>query len=130
MKLAVFGEHVGLLHSLGVTLEQLAIPMERFTSPPEDSLPLLQHYFWALVTGTMRRGWCLVLYVVALSHLNTLVFSQDAGSQVLRSHLLPFSLPQKDAELGIGTYDHLPRFWQCRLESVLGTQEVSDSKGE
>uniref|UniRef100_A0A673Z478 RNA polymerase II associated protein 1 n=1 Tax=Salmo trutta TaxID=8032 RepID=A0A673Z478_SALTR len=136
MRLTLFGEHVGLLRSLGVTLEQLAIPMERFTSPPEDSLPLLRLYFRALVTGTLRLCWCPVLYVVALSHLNTFIFSQDAASQVqstsqvLRSHLLLFRLPQKDAELGFNTYDQLPPIRQRRLESVLGTQGMSDSKGE
>uniref|UniRef100_A0A8C8CET4 RNA polymerase II associated protein 1 n=1 Tax=Oncorhynchus tshawytscha TaxID=74940 RepID=A0A8C8CET4_ONCTS len=131
MRLTLFGEHVGLLRSLGVTLEQLAIPMERFTSPPEDSLPLLRLYFRALVTGTLRLCWCPVLYVVALSHLNTFIFSQDATSQqVLRSHLLLFRLPQKDAELGFNTYDQLPPIRQRRLESVLGTQGTSDSKGE
>uniref|UniRef100_A0A8C7SXU9 RNA polymerase II associated protein 1 n=1 Tax=Oncorhynchus mykiss TaxID=8022 RepID=A0A8C7SXU9_ONCMY len=149
MRLTLFGEHVGLLRSLGVTLEQLAVPMERFTSPPEDSLPLLRLYFRALVTGTLRLCWCPVLYVVALSHLNTFIFSQDAASQqvetarrsllrkthyltdeVLRSHLLLFRLPQKDAELGFNTYDQLPPIRQRRLESVLGTQGTSDSKGE
>uniref|UniRef100_A0A8C7KZJ3 RNA polymerase II associated protein 1 n=1 Tax=Oncorhynchus kisutch TaxID=8019 RepID=A0A8C7KZJ3_ONCKI len=149
MRLTLFGEHVGLLRSLGVTLEQLAIPMERFTSPPEDSLPLLRLYFRALVTGTLRLCWCPVLYVVALSHLNTFIFSQCAASQqvetarrsllrkthyltdeVLRSHLLLFRLPQKDAELGFNTYDQLPSIRQRRLESVLGTQGTSDSKGE
>ncbi|CAB1335008.1 unnamed protein product [Coregonus sp. 'balchen'] len=149
MRLTLFGEHVGLLRSLGVTLEQLAIPMERFTSPPEDSLPLLRLYFRALVTGTLRQCWCPVLYVVALSHLNTFIFSQDAASQqveaarrsllrkthyltdeVLRSHLLLFRLPQKDSELGFNTYGQLPPIRQRRLESVLGTQEVSDSKRE
>uniref|UniRef100_A0A8C7KXQ3 RNA polymerase II associated protein 1 n=1 Tax=Oncorhynchus kisutch TaxID=8019 RepID=A0A8C7KXQ3_ONCKI len=150
MRLTLFGEHVGLLRSLGVTLEQLAIPMERFTSPPEDSLPLLRLYFRALVTGTLRLCWCPVLYVVALSHLNTFIFSQCAGvdqqvetarrsllrkthyltDEVLRSHLLLFRLPQKDAELGFNTYDQLPSIRQRRLESVLGTQGTSDSKGE
>uniref|UniRef100_A0A3P8XC93 RNA polymerase II associated protein 1 n=1 Tax=Esox lucius TaxID=8010 RepID=A0A3P8XC93_ESOLU len=82
MRLKLFGEHAGLLRSLGVTLEQLAIPIERFTSPPEDSLPLLRLYFRTLVTGALRQCWCPVLYVVALSHLNTFIFSQDAGPQV------------------------------------------------
>uniref|UniRef100_A0A7N6AYU6 RNA polymerase II associated protein 1 n=1 Tax=Anabas testudineus TaxID=64144 RepID=A0A7N6AYU6_ANATE len=79
MRLAVFGEHVGMLRSLGVTLEQLGIPMERFTSPPEDSLPLLRLYFRSLVTGTLKHCWCPVLYVVALSHINSFIFSQDLG---------------------------------------------------
>uniref|UniRef100_A0AAX7TIJ2 RNA polymerase II associated protein 1 n=1 Tax=Astatotilapia calliptera TaxID=8154 RepID=A0AAX7TIJ2_ASTCA len=81
MRLAVFGEHVGMLRSLGVTLEQLSIPIERFTSPPEDSLPLLRLYFRSLVTGTLKRSWCPVLYVAALSHVNSFIFSQDAAAQ-------------------------------------------------
>uniref|UniRef100_A0A3P8QGK0 RNA polymerase II associated protein 1 n=1 Tax=Astatotilapia calliptera TaxID=8154 RepID=A0A3P8QGK0_ASTCA len=86
MRLAVFGEHVGMLRSLGVTLEQLSIPIERFTSPPEDSLPLLRLYFRSLVTGTLKRSWCPVLYVAALSHVNSFIFSQDAAAQV-QQHL-------------------------------------------
>uniref|UniRef100_A0A669F804 RNA polymerase II associated protein 1 n=1 Tax=Oreochromis niloticus TaxID=8128 RepID=A0A669F804_ORENI len=81
MRLAVFGEHVGMLRSLGVTLEQLSIPIERFTSPPEDSLPLLRLYFRSLITGTLKRCWCPVLYVAALSHVNSFIFSQDAAAQ-------------------------------------------------
>lgn len=108
MRLAVFGEHVAILRSLGVTLEQvimvlhvfafhcvnlfyntiyvihlkLSIPIECFTSPPEDSLPLLRLYFRSLVTGTLRSSWCPVMYVVALSHVNSFIFSQDAAAQV------------------------------------------------
>uniref|UniRef100_A0AAR2KMU7 RNA polymerase II associated protein 1 n=1 Tax=Pygocentrus nattereri TaxID=42514 RepID=A0AAR2KMU7_PYGNA len=82
MRLAVFGEHVGILRSLGVSLEQLAIPLENFTSPTEDSLPLLRLYFRALVTGALRRSWCPVLYVVAVAHLSAFMFSQDEASQV------------------------------------------------
>uniref|UniRef100_A0AAR2L2G4 RNA polymerase II-associated protein 1 C-terminal domain-containing protein n=1 Tax=Pygocentrus nattereri TaxID=42514 RepID=A0AAR2L2G4_PYGNA len=81
MRLAVFGEHVGILRSLGVSLEQLAIPLENFTSPTEDSLPLLRLYFRALVTGALRRSWCPVLYVVAVAHLSAFMFSQDEASQ-------------------------------------------------
>ncbi|KAJ7988949.1 hypothetical protein DPEC_G00314490 [Dallia pectoralis] len=144
MRLGLFGEHAGLLRSLGVTLEELAIPIERFTSPPEDSLPLLRLYFRALVTGTLRRCWCPVLYVVALSHLNTFIFSQDAATQqveaarrsllrktyyltdeVLRHHMLLFRLPQKDSELGFDTFDQLPLIRQRRLDSVLLAREIT-----
>lgn len=61
---------------------KLSIPIERFTSPPEDSLPLLHLYFRSLVTGTLKLRWCPVLYVVALSHVNSFIFSQDAAAQV------------------------------------------------
>ncbi|XP_029900757.1 RNA polymerase II-associated protein 1 isoform X2 [Myripristis murdjan] len=149
LRLAVFGEHVGMLRSLGVTLEQLPVPLERFTSPPEDSLPLLRLYFRSLVTGTLKRCWCPVLYVVALSHLNTFIFSQDAAAQeveaarrsmlrkihyltdeVLRSHLLLFRLPQQRSELGFDTYEQLPPIRAKRLESVLGARDSSDGKGD
>lgn len=145
MRLEVFGEHMGLLRSLGVTLEQLSVPVERFTSPPEDSLPLLHLYFRALVTGTLRRSWCPVLYVVVLSHINSFIFSQDAAAQqvesarrsmlrkthyltdeVLRGHLLLFQLPKQHSELGFSTYDQLPPVRARRLEAVLGPLENSE----
>ena len=61
---------------------KLSIPIEKFTSPTEDSLPLLRLYFRALVTGTLKLSWCPILYVVALSHVNSFIFSQDAAAQV------------------------------------------------
>lgn len=146
MRLAVFGEHVGMLRSLGVTLEQLSIPIERFTSPPEDSLPLLRLYFRSLVTGTLKLSWCPVLYVVALSHINSFVFSQDAAVQeverarlsmlrkiyyltdeVLRNHLLLFRLPRQHLQLGFEMYEQLPPIRAKRLEAVLG---LHDDKGD
>ncbi|XP_045917703.1 RNA polymerase II-associated protein 1 isoform X2 [Micropterus dolomieu] len=149
MKLAVFGEHVGMLRSLGVTLEQLSIPIERFTSPPEDSLPLLRLYFRSLVTGTLKPRWCPILYVVALSHVNSFIFSQDAAAQeveaarhsmlrkiyyltdeVLRSHLLHFRLPRQHSEFGFDMYDQLPPIRAKRLESVLRLQDSGDDKGD
>lgn len=149
MRLAVFGEHVGMLRSLGVTLEQLSIPIERFTSPPEDSLPLLRLYFRSLVTGTLRPRWCPVLYVVALSHVNSFIFSQDAAAQeveaarhgmlrkiyyltdeVLKKHLLLFRLPQPHSDVGFDMYDQLPPIRAKRLESIVGLQDSSDDKGD
>ncbi|KAM3594246.1 uncharacterized protein V6R79_004737 [Siganus canaliculatus] len=149
MRLAMFGEHVGILRSLGVTMEQLSIPVERFTSPPEDSLPLLRLYFRSLVTGSLRPHWCPILYVVALSHVNSFIFSQDAAAQeveaarhsmlrkiyyltdeVLRSHLLLFRLPRPNSEFGFDTYDKLPPIREKRLESVLNLQDSSDDKGD
>ncbi|KAG7271478.1 hypothetical protein CRUP_018512 [Coryphaenoides rupestris] len=140
MRLAVFGEHVGALRSLGVTLDQLSIPLERFTSPPETSLPLLQLYFRCLVTGALRQRWCPVLYVVALAHLNTFIFSQGPAEQevkaarrsmlrkiyyltdkVLKDHLLLFrgASQQRPSEPGFDTYEQLPPIRAKLLESVL-----------
>ncbi|XP_043999307.1 RNA polymerase II-associated protein 1 [Gambusia affinis] len=144
LRLAVFGEHVGMLRSLGVTLDQLSVPIERFTSPPEDSLPLLRLYFRALVTGTLKLSWCPVLYVVALSHINSFVFSQDAAVQeveatrlnmlrkiyyltdeVLKNHLLLFRLTQNHLQIGFDMYEQLPAIRAKRLETVLGLQDDS-----
>ncbi|XP_068582491.1 RNA polymerase II-associated protein 1 [Cebidichthys violaceus] len=150
MRLAVFGEHVGMLRSLGVTVEQLSIPIERFTSPPEDSLPLLYLYFRSLVTGTLKPRWCPVLYAVTLSHVNAFIFSQDAAAQeveaarhsmlrkiyyltdeVLRNHLLLFRLPQQRSELGFDLYEQLPPIRAKRLERILRRQDGSgDDKGD
>lgn len=141
MRLAVFGEHVGMFRSLGVSLQQLPIPLEKFTSPMEDSLPLLRLYFRALVTGVLKRNWCPVLYVVAVAHLNAFIFSQDAVAEevevarrsllrktyyltdeVLKNHLLLFQLPQQNSELGFSTYEQLPPIRARRLESIVGTE--------
>ncbi|XP_037833721.1 RNA polymerase II-associated protein 1 isoform X2 [Kryptolebias marmoratus] len=149
MRLAVFGEHVGMLRSLGVTLEQLSIPVEQFTLPPEDSLPLLRLYFRSLVTGTLKASWCPILYTAALSHVNSFVFSQDAAAQeveaarqsmlrkiyyltdeVLRKRLLFFRLPQRHLQLGFDTYEQLPPVRAKRLERVLGLQDCGDDKGD
>ncbi|XP_068615577.1 RNA polymerase II-associated protein 1-like [Brachionichthys hirsutus] len=149
MRLAVFGEHVGMLRSLGVTLEQLSVPIERFTSPPEDSLPLLRLYFRSLVTGTLRLRWCPVLYAVALSHVNSFIFSEDAAAQeveaarhsmlrkiyyltdeVLRNHLLLFRLPQQHSEFGFDVYDQLPPIRAKRLESILRQRDSGGDKAD
>ncbi|XP_077587918.1 RNA polymerase II-associated protein 1 isoform X2 [Stigmatopora nigra] len=139
MRLAVFGEHVGILRSLGVTQEQLAIPMERFTSPPEDSLPLVHLYFRSLVTGSAKPSWCPILYVVALAHVNAFVFPQDSAAQeheaarhsmlrkiyymkdeVLKKHLLLFRLPKQGSQFGFDMYSQLPPARAKHLESVVG----------
>ncbi|XP_019742793.1 RNA polymerase II-associated protein 1 isoform X2 [Hippocampus comes] len=149
LRLAVFGEHVGILRSLGVTLEQLAIPVERFTSPPEDSLPLVRLYFRSLVTGSLKPSWCPFLYVVALAHVNTFVFSQDAAAQeleaarhsmlriiyhmseeVLKKHLLLFRMPKQDSQLGFDMYDQLPPGRAKHLESVVGLQNSGGCQAE
>ncbi|XP_018583220.2 RNA polymerase II-associated protein 1 isoform X1 [Scleropages formosus] len=147
LRLALFGEHVGLLRSLGLPLQQLPVPLEQFTYPPEDSLTLLRLYFQVLVTGALRCAWCPVLYVVALAHLNAFIFSQDVVSQevdaarrsmlrktyyltdeVLKDHLLLFKVPHLQKELGFDAYEHLPPIRARRLESVVGMEEGESLK--
>ncbi|XP_063040507.1 RNA polymerase II-associated protein 1 [Engraulis encrasicolus] len=146
MRLAVFGEHVGLLRSLGVPLQKLPAPLESYTCPPEDSVPLLRLYFRALVTGTLRRAWCPTLYAVAVAHVNTFIFSQEPQPQeveatrrgllrktyyltdeVLRGHLLLYRLPAQQSELGFHTYPQLPPLRARWLEKELNLQEGAAS---
>uniref|UniRef100_A0A8C5UEU0 RNA polymerase II associated protein 1 n=1 Tax=Malurus cyaneus samueli TaxID=2593467 RepID=A0A8C5UEU0_9PASS len=82
LRLAVFGEHTNILRALGVPLQQFPVPLERYTSPPEDNLNLLRLYFRTLVTGALRHTWCPVLYVVAVAHVNSFIFSQESTTQV------------------------------------------------
>lgn len=147
LRLAVFGEHLGMLRSLRVSLEQLSIPLDRFTSPPEDSLALLRLYFRCLLTGALRQAWCPVLYVVALCHLNAFIFSQNAAAQeveaartsmlrkiyyltdeVLKKHLLLFRLPQQHLECGFELYEDLPPIRAKHLKRVLGSQQGNEDK--
>ncbi|CAL8286949.1 unnamed protein product [Lota lota] len=142
MRLAVFGEHVGVLRSLGVTLDQLRLPLERFTSPPETSLPLLHLYFRCLVTGALLQPRCPLLYAVALAHLNAFLFAEGPAQQeveaarrsmlrkiyyltdkVLKDHLLLFRGPQQNSELGFNTYQQLPPSRARCLERALGTRD-------
>ncbi|XP_064421161.1 RNA polymerase II-associated protein 1 [Latimeria chalumnae] len=143
-RLAVFGEHVSLLRALGVPLKQFIIPLERYTSPPEDSLELLRYYFKSLVTGTLRQSWCPILYTVALSHVNSFIFSQGnveaavdtarrnmlkktylLTDEVLRKHLLFFKLPNVESQYGFEMYEELPPLRQKWLQAVCGEMKTS-----
>ncbi|CAM4578767.1 RNA polymerase II-associated protein 1 isoform X1 [Caretta caretta] len=127
LRLAVFGEHVSTLRALGVPLKQFPVPLERYTSPPEDNLNLLRQYFRTLVTGVLRHTWCPVLYAVAVAHVNSFIFSQDSTTQeadtarksmlrktwllvdeVLKKHLLYYKVPNPESPMGIDLYEQLP----------------------
>ncbi|XP_018415570.1 PREDICTED: RNA polymerase II-associated protein 1 [Nanorana parkeri] len=140
LKQAMFGEHVNSLRSLCVPLKEFPIPLALYTSPPEDNLNLLRLYFRTLVMGALRQTWCPVLYVVALAHVNSFIFSQhhvaeevDAArksmlrktnllvDEGLRKHLLYFKQPSSDSPLGFEMYNELPPFRQKYL--TLGTEK-------
>ncbi|XP_053139977.1 RNA polymerase II-associated protein 1 isoform X2 [Hemicordylus capensis] len=127
LRMAVFGEHVSTLRALGVPLQQFPVPLEQYLSPPEDNLNLLRQYFKALVTGALRQNWCPVLYVVAVAHVNSFIFSQDSTTQevdvarknmlqktwlladeLLRRHLLFYKLSNKNNPVGFDLYEQLP----------------------
>ncbi|XP_003214628.2 RNA polymerase II-associated protein 1 isoform X1 [Anolis carolinensis] len=127
LRMAVFGEHVGTLRALGVPLQQFPLPLEKYLSPPEDNLSLLRQYFQTLVTGILQQKRCPVLYVVAVGHINSFIFSQDSTTQevdavrknmlqktwlladeVLKRHLLYYKLPNKDRPVGFDLYEELP----------------------
>ncbi|XP_028622818.1 RNA polymerase II-associated protein 1 isoform X2 [Grammomys surdaster] len=138
LRLALFGEHVGVLRALGLPLTQLPVPLECYTEPAEDSLPLLQLYFRALVTGTLRARWCPILYTVAVAHVNSFIFCQDPKSsdevkaarrsmlqrawlladEGLRQHLLHYKLPNSSLPEGFELYSQLPRLRQQYLQTL------------
>ncbi|NXG44940.1 RPAP1 protein, partial [Psilopogon haemacephalus] len=126
LRLSLFGEHTSILQALGVPLQQFPVPLERYTSPPEDNLNLLRLYFRTLVTGALRHTWCPVLYVVAVAHVNSFIFSQDNTTQMdaarksmlrktwllvdesLKKHLLHYRLLNAESPLGFDLYEQLP----------------------
>nr|XP_021389144.1 RNA polymerase II-associated protein 1 isoform X2 [Lonchura striata domestica] len=127
LRLSVFGEHTNILRALGVPLQQFPVPLERYTSPPEDNLNLLRLYFRTLVTGALRHTWCPVLYVVAVAHVNSFIFSQESTTQEtdaarksmlrktwllvdenLKKHLLYYRLVNAESPLGFDLYEQLP----------------------
>ncbi|NXX77856.1 RPAP1 protein, partial [Urocolius indicus] len=126
LRLSVFGEHTSVLQALGVPLQQFPVPLERYTSPPEQNLNLLRLYFRTLVTGALRHTCCPVLYVVAVAHLNSFIFSQDSTTQAdaarksmlrktwllvdetLKKHLLYYRLLNAQSPLGFDLYEQLP----------------------
>ncbi|NWS69898.1 RPAP1 protein, partial [Crotophaga sulcirostris] len=126
LRLSLFGEHTSILRALGVPLHQFPVPLERYTSPPEDNLNLLRLYFQTLVTGALRHTWCPVLYVVAVAHVNSFIFSQDSTTQIdaarksmlrktwllvdetLKKHLLYYRLLNAESPLGFDLYEQLP----------------------
>ncbi|CAN0090459.1 unnamed protein product [Bubo scandiacus] len=127
LRLSVFGEHTSILRALGVPLQQFPVPLERYTSPAEDNLNLLRLYFRTLVTGALRHTWCPVLYVVAVAHVNSFIFSQDSRTQetdaarksmlrktwllvdeTLKKHLLYYRLLNAESPLGFDLYEQLP----------------------
>lgn len=138
LRLALFGEHVGVLRALGLPLTQLPVPLECYTEPAEDSLPLLQLYFRALVTGSLRARWCPILYTVAVAHVNSFIFCQDPKSsdevktarrsmlqrtwlltdEGLRQHLLHYKLPNSSLPEGFELYSQLPRLRQQCLQTL------------
>ncbi|KAK9409721.1 RNA polymerase II-associated protein 1 [Crotalus adamanteus] len=137
LKMAVFGEHVNTLRALGVPLQQFPLPLERYLSPPEDNLNLLNQYFHVLVTGALQQQWCPVLYVVAVAHVNTFIFSQENVPQEidvarrnmlqktwllknegLKKHLLYYKRANKENSLGFDLYEDLPAIRLKYLQAV------------
>ncbi|XP_051647315.1 RNA polymerase II-associated protein 1 isoform X1 [Manacus candei] len=127
LRLSVFGEHTNILRALGVPLQQFPVPLKRYTSPPEDNLNLLRLYFRTLVTGALRHAWCPVLYVVAVAHVNSFIFSQESATQEtdaarksmlrktwllvdenLKKHLLYYRLLNAENPMGFDLYEQLP----------------------
>ncbi|XP_073494912.1 RNA polymerase II-associated protein 1 [Phyllobates terribilis] len=142
LRQALFGEHVSSLRSLSVPLKEFPVSLTLFTSPPEDNLNLLRLYFRTLVTGALRQTWCPVLYVVAVSHVNSFIFSQDPVAenvdalrknmlkktyllvdQGLKKHLLYYRQPSSNSPVGFDLYDTLPPLREKYLKTVTEPQQ-------
>ncbi|XP_056401558.1 RNA polymerase II-associated protein 1 [Hyla sarda] len=141
LRLALFGEHVSSLRSLCVPLKEFPIPLSFYTSPPEDNVHLLRLYFRTLVTGALRQTWCPVLYVVAVSHLNSFIFSQEHVAEEvdaerksmlrkthlmvdvgLKKHLLYYKHLSSTSPVGFELYDALPPLREKYLKTVTERQ--------
>ncbi|XP_068017518.1 RNA polymerase II-associated protein 1 [Melanerpes formicivorus] len=146
LRLALFGEHTSILQALGVPLQQFPVPLERYTSPPEDNLNLLRLYFRTLVTGALRHTWCPVLYVVAVAHVNSFIFSQDSTTkemdaarksmlrktwllvdESLKNHLLHYRLLNAESPLGFDLYEQLPPIRLKYLQMVTQKENQESS---
>ncbi|XP_069807066.1 RNA polymerase II-associated protein 1 [Dendropsophus ebraccatus] len=142
LRQAIFGEHVSSLRSLSVPLKEFPVSLTLYTSPPEDNLNLLRLYFRTLVTGSLRQTWCPVLYVVAVSHVNSFIFSQDRVTEEvdaarrsmlrktyllvdegLKKHLLYYKQPSSDSPMGFELYDALPPLREKYLRTVTERQQ-------
>uniref|UniRef100_A0A8C5MJR7 RNA polymerase II associated protein 1 n=1 Tax=Leptobrachium leishanense TaxID=445787 RepID=A0A8C5MJR7_9ANUR len=137
LKKVVFGEHVSSLRSLSVSLKEFPTPLVLYTSPPEKDLDLLRLYFRTLLTGALQQTRCPVLYVVAVAHVNSFIFSQDHVTQEvdvarrsmlrkthllvnegLRNHLLLYKQPNSTCPVGFDLYEQLPPIRQKYLKAV------------
>ncbi|KAJ7344818.1 hypothetical protein JRQ81_000768 [Phrynocephalus forsythii] len=146
LRMALFGEHVSTLRALGVPIQQFPLPLERYVSPAEDNLNLLQQYFQTLVTGALRQNRCPVLYVVAVAHVNSFIFSQDStteeadtarknmlkktwflADEALKRHLLYYKWPNKDSPLGFELYKELPAIRLKYLHAVTKKEHRGDT---
>ncbi|XP_041255053.1 RNA polymerase II-associated protein 1 isoform X3 [Onychostruthus taczanowskii] len=145
LRLSVFGEHTNILRALGVPLQQFPVPLERYTSPPEDNLNLLRLYFRTLVTGVLRHTWCPVLYVVAVAHVNSFIFSQESTTQEtdaarksmlrktwllvdenLKKHLLYYRLVNAESPLGFDLYEQLPPM-RLKYLQIVTQKEITEN---
>ncbi|XP_072027596.1 RNA polymerase II-associated protein 1-like [Amphiura filiformis] len=77
LRKAVWFDRVGVLRSLGLPLRECAIPLSNFLEPKETNPELVEIYLGCVASGSVRPSWSPIMYLVALSHLNKFLFSQD-----------------------------------------------------
>ncbi|XP_075701016.1 RNA polymerase II-associated protein 1 [Rhinoderma darwinii] len=144
LRQALFGEHVSSLRSLSVPLKEFPIHLTLYTFPPEDNVNLLRLYFRTLVTGALRQTWCPVLYVVAVSHVNSFIFSRERVAEEvdaarknmlrktyllvdegLKKHLLYYKQISSSSPGGFELYDTLPPQREKYLKTVIERQQLA-----
>jgi len=68
---------------------QLLIPLERFLTPDESSVDLIQLYLQAVFSSAVTSRRSPVLYVIAVHHINRFIYDRsDVDRQQLRHWII------------------------------------------
>jgi len=55
-------------------LLQLLVPLDRFLSPDESNVDLIQLYIQAILSKTVTSRRCPVMYLIAVHHINRFIY--------------------------------------------------------
>ncbi|KAK7469640.1 hypothetical protein BaRGS_00036369 [Batillaria attramentaria] len=100
LRRAVWQERANLLRTLSIPVKEMLIAIERYLTPDETDVQLIQLYVGALLSGSVRHRWSPVLFLVAVHHTNRfLYYTQDTDHQDVRQRLWSRVLHCKDEDL-------------------------------
>ena len=119
LRRCLWDEHPTVLRVLSLPLQQSPVPVESFLYPVETDPVQLELYMAAIASGSVRPQWCPVLYLIAVHHVHSFVFSQrseNTASNILQRKLLQGVLRVRAEE----TKRHLLLYAGPQAESSLG----------
>ncbi|XP_067681020.1 RNA polymerase II-associated protein 1-like [Haliotis asinina] len=133
MRRLVWGEKAAVLRTFRVPIKQVVVPVERFLTPDESDLPLLQLYFQCLVSQTVRPTWAPIMYLTAIHHVNRFLYYQAdqinqrprdrmwrqlmaCKHEEVRHHLLYYKTVDVEQEYGMTFYTNLPAIRQTVVD--------------